>query len=230
VRGAFTLQQEQITAQQQQISELRKTTETLVREWQTYLRTIHPPRNRRGNPFQRASRLTAGRLASQPPLRSPRQQILKASLDSADWRIMFEWSDSYSVGVRGIDSQHKNLFRLAGELQRAIVAGETKVNLFQFLDRLVRYTVVHFAYEERLLEEAGYPDLQTHREEHGELRARALEFQRDIKEGRYPVAFELLQFLKSLLRHHVLESDGKYAPYLRRNSTDQTAGRENLRP
>lgn len=36
VRGAFTVQQEQI-------SELYRTVEQLTREWQAYLRTIHPP-------------------------------------------------------------------------------------------------------------------------------------------------------------------------------------------
>jgi len=36
VRSAFTVQQEQI-------SELRKTVEQVAREWQAYLRTIHPP-------------------------------------------------------------------------------------------------------------------------------------------------------------------------------------------
>jgi predicted nucleic acid-binding Zn-ribbon protein len=57
VRGAFTLQQQQIAQQQQQIrhqqqqiaqqqeqmTEFRKTVEHVVREWQAYLRTIHPP-------------------------------------------------------------------------------------------------------------------------------------------------------------------------------------------
>ena len=143
---------------------------------------------------------------------------------------MFEWSDSYSVGVRGIDSQHKNLFQLAGELQRAMVAGETKANLVQLVDRLARYTLVHFAYEERLLEEAGYPEIHAHKAEHDQLRERALEFQKEIEEGRHPMAFELLQFLKSLLRHHILEADQKYAPYLRQKSTDPAAGRANLLP
>jgi hypothetical protein len=36
VRGAFTMQQEQI-------SELYRTVQQLSREWQAYLRTIHPP-------------------------------------------------------------------------------------------------------------------------------------------------------------------------------------------
>jgi hypothetical protein len=57
VRGAITIQQEQISdlskataqlretaiAHQAQIDELRETVNQVIREWQAYLRTIHPP-------------------------------------------------------------------------------------------------------------------------------------------------------------------------------------------
>jgi hemerythrin len=131
---------------------------------------------------------------------------------------MFEWRDSYSVGVHGIDAQHRNVFRLAAELQRAIVAGEAKSVLPQLLDRLVQYTSVHFAYEERLLREAGYPELSAHKLEHEELRKKALQFQKDFGDGGNAAPFELLQTLKAAIREHVLGSDQKYAPYLKAKS------------
>ncbi len=50
VRGAITIQQEQISelyrtaiAQQTRMDELRETVNQVIREWQAYLRTIHPP-------------------------------------------------------------------------------------------------------------------------------------------------------------------------------------------
>jgi hemerythrin len=57
-----------------------------------------------------------------------------------------------------VDSQHKNLFRMAADLHRAMLAGTAKPKLFQLLEDLVQYTLVHFAYEERLMEDAGYPE------------------------------------------------------------------------
>lgn len=135
---------------------------------------------------------------------------------------MFEWSDAYSVNLHTIDSQHKNLFRLAGDLHRAMLAGEAKNVLSQLLDRLVQYTVVNFSYEERLMQESGYPQFQAHKKlEHDNLTRRVLQFQEDFQEGRIALAVGLLQFLKSWLQHHIMESDNKYAPYVKAKAVPQ---------
>ena len=131
---------------------------------------------------------------------------------------MFEWSESYSVGVHGIDAQHKNVFRLAAEFHRAIVSGEGKAFIPQLLDRLVQYTAVHFAYEERLMQEAGYPNLPAHKAEHEELTKKLLRFQSDFKAGRTDLAFEMFQALRQAVRQHILGSDLQYAPYVKKMS------------
>ena len=43
VRGAFTAQQEQITELRKTTADLRDTVDQVAREWQAYLRTIHQP-------------------------------------------------------------------------------------------------------------------------------------------------------------------------------------------
>jgi hemerythrin len=139
----------------------------------------------------------------------------KASQKEADQKTMLDWKDSYSVDVHTIDAQHKNLFRIAADLQRAMVAGETKGALPQIVERLVQYTAVHLAFEERLMQEAAYPELQAHKLEHEKLKRSILQFQKDLNEGRSAMAFELLQFLKIAIREHILGSDQKYAPYLK---------------
>jgi hemerythrin len=127
---------------------------------------------------------------------------------------MFEWKDAYSVNVTTVDSQHKNLFRMAADLHRAMLAGTAKAKLFQLLEDLVQYTLVHFAYEERLMEEADYPELAAHKAEHEDLTLRVRGFQKDFEEGRIATGITLLQFLKEWLQKHIMESDLKYAPYL----------------
>jgi len=128
---------------------------------------------------------------------------------------MFDWNDSYSVDVHTIDSQHQTLIRLAGDLHRAILAGAVKASLAQLLARLVQYTQEHFAHEEELMQQAGYPDLPAHKLEHEDLTRRVLAFQMDFEAGRIGTAIGLLQFLKEWLQKHLIESDQKYAPYLK---------------
>jgi hemerythrin len=128
---------------------------------------------------------------------------------------MFEWNDAYSVNLTTIDAQHKRLFRLAADLHRAMLAGAVKASLFQLLEDLVQYTVVHFAYEERLMQQAGYPEFAAHKAQHDYLAQRVREFQKDFEEGRIATGITLLQFLKEWMQDHIMESDHKYAPYLK---------------
>jgi hemerythrin len=133
---------------------------------------------------------------------------------TADLARMFDWKDSYSVHVQSIDGQHQNLFRMAGELHRAMSAGDSKLVLAKLLDKLVDYTAVHFAHEERLMQSAKYPDFAAHKAAHDELTRQVLKFQEDFKAGRIAIGISLLQFLKSWLEKHIQETDKKYTPYL----------------
>jgi hemerythrin len=128
---------------------------------------------------------------------------------------MFEWNDVYCVNLPTVDSQHKRLFRLAADFHRAILAGTVKATLFQLLENLVQYTQVHFAYEERLMEQAGYPEFAAHKAQHEELARRVREFQKDFEEGRIATGITLLQFLKEWLQNHIKDSDRKFAPYVK---------------
>jgi hemerythrin len=133
----------------------------------------------------------------------------------ADLEYMFEWKPQYSVSIASIDGQHQNLFRLAEELYAAMSAGQGKPALARILDRLVQYTTVHFAHEERLMSLHGYPDLAAHTAEHRALTKQVLDFQAKFEAGHSILTVQVLHFLKDWLQKHIAASDQKYAPYLR---------------
>jgi hemerythrin-like metal-binding protein len=128
---------------------------------------------------------------------------------------MFEWKPQYSVQIASIDGQHQNLFRLAEELHAAMNAGQGKAALARILDRLVQYTKVHFAHEERLMSLHGYPDLDAHIAEHRALTQKVIDFQAEFEGGRALITLQLLHFLKDWLLKHIASSDQRYAPYLK---------------
>jgi hemerythrin-like metal-binding protein len=128
---------------------------------------------------------------------------------------MFDWSNTYSVGIGSVDSQHQNLFAIARELHAAMTAGQGKSALARILDRLVQYTAVHFAHEERLMRLHDYPDLAKHKAEHDALTKQVVKFQEDFNSGRAAMTVQLLQFLKDWLQTHIKGSDLKYAPHLK---------------
>ena len=127
---------------------------------------------------------------------------------------MFEWKDKYTVGVGSVDAQHRCLFGIAAELHAAMSAGTGKASLGKILERLVQYTAMHFAHEERLMRLHDYPDLTAHKAEHDSLTAQVLQFQADFKSGRDTMTVQLLMFLRDWLEKHIMGSDQKYEPYL----------------
>lgn len=128
---------------------------------------------------------------------------------------MFGWNQKYSVGIPSIDAQHQNLFAVAHELYKAMSAGQGKFALSRILDRLVQYTVVHFAHEERLMRQNDYPNLAQHQEEHAALTRQVLQFQTDFRAGRVAMTVQLLNFLKTWLEQHIQGSDQAYAACLK---------------
>jgi hemerythrin len=128
---------------------------------------------------------------------------------------MFEWSPKYSVGVSSVDAQHQNLFAISRELHAAMVAGQGKASLARILDRLVSYTVVHFAHEERLMRLYDYPDLPAHKAQHDALTRQVTKFQEDFNAGRVAMTVQLLQFLKDWLQKHIQGADQKYVPHIK---------------
>ena len=131
---------------------------------------------------------------------------------------MFEWSNKYSVAIGSVDAQHQNLFSIASELHSAMSAGQGKASLGRILDRLVQYTSVHFAHEERLMRLHDYPDFAAHKAEHDALVRQVLKFQEDFTSGRATITVQLLQFLRDWLLKHVQGSDLRYAPYLKQRA------------
>jgi hemerythrin-like metal-binding protein len=131
---------------------------------------------------------------------------------------LLTWNDSFSVGVKTIDQQHSGLFAIVNELHTAMMTGKAKNVLGALLDKLVKYTVEHFAYEERMMEAAKYPNLVTHRAHHTDLTKQVGDFMARYKRGDGALNIELLRFLSDWLTKHIQHEDKEYGPWLNRNS------------
>lgn len=127
---------------------------------------------------------------------------------------MLQWKTEYSVKIDSIDGQHQDLFRAANELREAVVAGTGKAALAKMLDRLIEDTTAHFADEERLMADNGYPDFASHKAEHDKLTKQVLQFRRDFGEGRIGVTF-LMVLLGQWLANHIVDADQACGSYLR---------------
>jgi len=130
---------------------------------------------------------------------------------------MFEWKNDFATGIGSIDAQHQSLFAIGRELYSAMSEGQGKAVLGRILDRLVQYTTVHFAHEERLMKLHSYPDFAAHKAQHDALVKQVLALQAEFQAGRATLAVPVLQFLKEWLEKHIQKADMAYTVCLKAN-------------
>jgi hemerythrin len=128
--------------------------------------------------------------------------------------LLFPWKEAYSVKIGVIDMQHKGLVNFLNELHQAMIEGRGKDVLGKILANLIKYTQVHFAAEEKLMQSHGYPGYPLHKPEHDRLTAQVLDFQRKFQSNEIALTIEVMEFLKDWLSKHILGSDKKYGPFL----------------
>ena len=130
--------------------------------------------------------------------------------------VFFKWSNEYSVNIKAIDSQHQELVGILNRLFVAISKDEGDKLIAGIMDALLGYTKTHFALEERLMQQAKYPDIAAHIEEHKQLIKQLNDICKKHLLEEKPVYFELVCFLKSWLKNHIQGDDMKYSQALQR--------------
>lgn len=129
----------------------------------------------------------------------------------------FEWKEAYTTDVKSMDKQHHKLHELLNHLCHEIDRGAPRTELMEHFTELIRLTSLHFLYEERLLGEQGYPDLEAHRQEHKLLMARATALLKLLDEGKLDFSRNLTLFMDDWLGAHIVNTDQKYANFLIRH-------------
>lgn len=126
----------------------------------------------------------------------------------------YQWSESMSVGVALLDSDHKALIGTIDRLHLAVETDETPEILDHIFDALVAYVELHFAREEAVLAACAYPATAAHKAEHLKF-AQDMRYTRDryFRGEEAAVGRELLEYLKDWLNHHILIEDMAYRPY-----------------
>ena len=128
----------------------------------------------------------------------------------------FVWNERYSVKIARMDEQHKKLFSLFDELANAMLSGTVKDAYGQILRGLVEYAKTHFAQEEQLMEQYGYPGYSGHKKLHEEFIKQVNDLQKDFDDGK-TLPVKTSQFLRDWLTNHILKVDQQYSAFLNAN-------------
>lgn len=132
---------------------------------------------------------------------------------------LMTWTDSFSVGVTAMDEQHKGLVKTLNELHAAMLTGQATTVTGDLLKRLVQYTHQHFAAEEALMKQAGFPGVAAHCVLHRNLTGQVEKFAGRFDRGEISLNVELLMFLRDWLITHIQKTDREYGPWLNAHGT-----------
>lgn len=135
-----------------------------------------------------------------------------------------EWGPDFVLGIQEIDDQHHRLVDLVNQLNAAMKSGQGAAQLGQIFEELKEYTVHHFANEEAMFEEYGYPGTVGHVAEHKKLVNQVLELEAKFKSGKAALTNDVMKFLKDWLAGHIQGVDKKYVPHMIRAGVPTTTG------
>ncbi|MGD0617359.1 MAG: bacteriohemerythrin [Bryobacteraceae bacterium] len=126
------------------------------------------------------------------------------------------WREEYSVEVISIDAQHKHLVSLINGMTLVLQRGSQSHEVVALLEDLLEYTRSHFAFEERMMAQAGYLGLAAHRKKHAAMQSEVGRMLAEAKAGNVMVPLKLMPFLRGWLAKHIMGTDKSYVPALKK--------------
>lgn len=118
------------------------------------------------------------------------------------------WTTELSTGIAEIDNQHKRIVAYINQLSELRDSSD-RAALANVIGEMVDYTMSHFAFEEELMENAGYTFSGPHKKVHQLFTRKVGEMQSRFDAGE-DVATELHSMLSRWLFNHILNEDRGY--------------------
>ena len=126
----------------------------------------------------------------------------------------FNWSSKYSVGVGVIDEQHKRLVLMINRLIGAKEVETGSETISELITQMTQYAQEHFKFEEDLLAEFGFPQLDQHKQIHIKFRKKVADLCMAVPLDVSAVPQVMLNFLVKWLKNHILHEDMSYKSHL----------------
>lgn len=124
------------------------------------------------------------------------------------------WRNSYSIGIRQLDDQHKKLIEIINSLYQAHQGGMGQALVSEVLDALVEYTEYHFSMEEDLQKQYKYPGLEDNHEEHREFISKIADLQQEGRRGNLLLSLKTIDYLKDWTINHILGTDKDFGEFV----------------
>jgi hemerythrin-like metal-binding protein len=129
---------------------------------------------------------------------------------------MDRYADVLSLGVKTMDTEHRHLAALFDDFAAALKDGAPRERVNTIVEQALAATNEHFDSEERLMEKAGYPEIEEEKRQHRMLRMKMTTLAGDILNMGTcdPITLENIGAMQQLLYEHMDGPDRDLANYL----------------
>jgi hemerythrin len=137
------------------------------------------------------------------------------------------WSDSYSMGIKLIDDQHKGLLDFVNDLFNHSTGNERDERAYftVVIHQAVQYIKEHFATEEKMMIATKFPGYTEHKKTHDEFTLTVVHSVKDFESGKRLVLAKFAHFLKDWVLTHIAVMDVQYATYFKKIATRKADGK-----
>lgn len=134
--------------------------------------------------------------------------------------MAIHWNESFSTNNQTLDTQHKELFRLANIVDKINPRTTTKTEIGVLIKAFFNYMNEHFQEEEAYMQKFDYPFLKDHQKLHQDIIKSMTKLIQEKK-----TTGELQEGIKSIshtwLVEHILGNDLKMAKWCSLNPNEQ---------
>jgi hemerythrin len=137
------------------------------------------------------------------------------------------WSETYSMGIKIIDDQHKGLLDFVNELFGHSTGDENEERAWfkKVIHQAVQYVKDHFATEEKYMVATKFPGYAAHKKSHDDFTLTVVKTVKEFEAGKRLVLEKFAYFLKDWVLSHIAIMDRQYCDYFKKIATRKADGK-----
>ena len=140
---------------------------------------------------------------------------------------LVSWSSTFTVGVKLIDDQHKELLNLVNDMFNHVTGNEEEEREYfsRVIQQAVQYVKVHFSTEEKIMIHTKFPGYLEHKKAHDSFILTVVENIKKFETGKRLILSDFTKFLKEWVLTHIAIMDKQYFSHFKSIATRQADGK-----
>ena len=136
-----------------------------------------------------------------------------------------KWNDSYKLGIKQIDDQHKGLLGLVNDLLNHTAGNKEDEFVYfkEIIGQIVDYSKIHFVTEEKIMLATQFPGYSVHKMAHDKFILTVVQNVKDFEAGKRLVLINFSNYLKNWILGHIAIVDVKYSEHFKRVIAERAA-------